>query len=51
MLVKLAAGRECTENKLNEKVAIYQKLTGTRWEAGTATLHAGRIIGLYCSLL
>lgn len=32
MLVKLAAGRESTQNKLNEIVAIYQKLTGNTLE-------------------
>ncbi|XPE60508.1 nickel-dependent hydrogenase large subunit [Shigella flexneri] len=51
MLVKLAAGRELTENKLNEIVAIYQELTGTRSEAGTAALTLVRIIGrtVHCS--
>ncbi len=38
MLVKLAAGRESTQNKLNEIVAIYQKLTGNTLEV--AQLHS-----------
>ncbi|MFP1453434.1 hypothetical protein ACLB1N_29755 [Escherichia coli] len=36
--MKLAAGRESTQNKLNEIVAIYQKLTGHTLEV--AQLHS-----------
>ncbi|XPE62957.1 hypothetical protein ACNKHU_18475 [Shigella flexneri] len=35
---ELAAGRESTQNKLNEIVAIYQKLTGNTLEV--AQLHS-----------
>lgn len=38
MLVKLAAGRESTKAKLNEIIAIYQKLTGKTLEV--AQLHS-----------
>lgn len=45
MLVKLAAGRESTQNKLNEIVAIYQKLTGNTLEVAQLHSTLGRIIG------
>ncbi len=44
MLVKLAAGRESTQNKLNEIVAIYQKLTGNTLEVAQLHSTLGRII-------
>ncbi|XPE65433.1 hypothetical protein ACNKHR_17850 [Shigella flexneri] len=45
MLVKLAAGRRIYPEQTDEIVAIYQKRTGNTLEAGTAALHAGRMIG------
>ncbi len=45
MLVKLAAGREYYQNKLNEIVAIYQKLTGNTLEVAQLHSTLGRIIG------
>ncbi|NYY75858.1 hypothetical protein DMI70_05915 [Escherichia coli] len=51
MLVKLAAGRESTQNKLNEIVA---DLSETDWQhagSGAAALHAGPYYWSYCSLL
>ena len=51
MLVKLAAGRESTQNKLNEIVAIYQKLTGNTLEVAQLPLYAGPYYWSYRSLL
>lgn len=50
MLVKLAVGREFIQNKLNEIVAIYQKLIGNTLEVVQLYFTLGRIIGriVYC---
>lgn len=45
MLCKLAAGRESTQTKLNEIIALYQKLTGKTLEMAQLHSTLGRIIG------